>query len=318
MSKAQFLAKFKAIYGKAKDAKGDWIRIPCQTCDVSDRHKMKRYVSTTRDHSHCWICCIDKPTSELIGDGNIKFDTKSTKRVEESTHPWAVSIPAIKTIPVNKLSARHPAIKFLTKDHLFDFEMYANEYGIVYCPSDAGIVLTEKPYTTSAERLIFPMVHGGKQVGWQMRSIPGTFYGDRPDVIKYYHLFSKGSYLFNYDKVKDNGNTIILVEGVKKALKLPNVAVASLGKGLSHEQIQLINSPHWKNVIVMLDADKNVKDTTQDEAMELVKGFKSAGKKAININLGHYNIPSPDEATSQELIDIITLECKYGGIKLHE
>ncbi len=209
-------------------------------------------------------------------------------------------LPGKNLIPVNQLPEEHPAIRFLYKDYLFDLQRYYQDYGIVFCSGDSGVVFNSRPFITSAERLIFPVWFKKELVGWQMRSLPGTTYGDRTDVVKYYHLFNKGSVLFNYDLAKQF-DTVILVEGVKKALKLPN-AVACFGKDVTDRQVQLLSE--WPNIIVCLDSQ----DVAQTIGRDIVLSLSGMGKRTININLAPYGFPSPDEMTSEQLFSIVTHE----------
>jgi len=218
--------------------------------------------------------------------------------------PRSLVLPYNSAIPVNKLDQDHPAIKFLHKDHLFDLDTYANIHKIVYVPYEGGIMLHNGiKLITSAERLVFPVYFEQKLVGWQMRSIPGTFYGDNPDVVRYYHIFNKGSYLYNYDQVRQH-DRVVVVEGVKKALKFVN-GVATWGCGLSRTQLSLIQT--WPEIIMMLDSDEG--NNTQAKAKEFVSGFNFNSRcKAINIDLAKYGYKSPDEATVDALNQIVEKE----------
>ena len=234
--------------------------------------------------------------AELVGDQFIRVSGTAQSTVElepKKENPMARQMPGLRFIPVNQLPLDHPAVKFLHKDHLFDLDRYATEYGICYCPCDAGMTFSSRPFISSAERLIFPVRFNNELVGWQMRSIPGTTYGDREDAVKYYHLFNKGQYLFNYDKARQY-QTVVLVEGVKKALKLPN-AVACFGKDLTDAQVQLLTN--WKNIIVCLDAQ----DVAQAIGRRVAASLRAYGLRALNVDLGPYGFPSPDEMTTDQL-----------------
>jgi DNA primase len=106
-------------------------------------------------------------------------------------------------------------------------------------------------------------------------------------------LFNKGQYLFNYDKARQY-QTVVLVEGVKKALKLPN-AVACFGKDLTDAQVQLLTN--WKNIIVCLDAQ----DVAQAIGRRVAASLRAYGLRALNVDLGPYGFPSPDEMTTDQL-----------------
>lgn len=288
-------------YGEVKPTSSGWYRIPCPTCEKKDRRKCKRYVSPQYFTSNCFICNVKLSRDELLGDmGNIILTSEKPVIIEKPENPNARILPGYRFIPVDKLPTDHPAIAFLAKDHLTDLKRYAEIHKIVYCPSDAGKQFASRPFISSADRLIFPVYFKGEMVGWQMRSIPGTVYGDMADVVRYYHLFNKGKYLYNYDQAIGY-KSVILVEGVKKALKLPN-AVASLGKNLSAQQIQLLHG--WRDIIILLDADS----PAQQIGKSLEAGLRSCGKRALNIDLEKHNLHSPDEATSDQLSYIICKE----------
>lgn len=303
MLDAQQLAEgLKARFGTVRTAANNWLRIPCPTCALKDKKKMKRYVSLYNGSSKCYVCEVKLELVELMGDNFIplRSDTPYVQE-ERKENPQARILPCTRAIPVNQLPLTHPAIKFLHKDHLFNLDSYYNDYGIVYIPSDAGKQFCTSPFVSSGDRLLFPVFHRMELVGWQMRSIPGTVYGDMADAVKYYHLFNKGSYLYNFD-LAVKYNLVILVEGVKKALKLPN-AVASWGKNVSPIQAQLLQS-NWKDIIVMLDTGPK----EQEIGNNLVEACNRHGCNALNIDIGKYGFPSPDEATTEQLLEILNNE----------
>jgi 5S rRNA maturation endonuclease (ribonuclease M5) len=114
------------------------------------------------------------------------------------------------------------------------------------------------------------------------------------------HLFPKGDHLFNYGVAKQYKD-VVVVEGVKKALKLGN-SVATLGKGISSRQKQLIQE--WKIITLILDGEEK----TQELAREIQREFKTNGRKCVNVDLRDYGLDSPDEATSEQLQWIIQQE----------
>jgi hypothetical protein len=305
MSNQSLVEALKKKFGKVS-GHGGWLRIPCPTCIPKDKQKMKRYIPTQGYTSHCFICGIKMSVIELL-DGQYIPSASSFTEVEDeerAVNPLALTLPYNSAIPVNQLSADHPAVKFLAKDYLTDLDTYANVHKIVYVPYEGGQIFNNGVrFITSAERIVFPVYFEHKLVGWQMRSLPGTFYGDREDDVRYYHVFNKGSYLYNYDQAKLH-KRVVVVEGVKKALKLPN-AVATWGAGLSRKQLKLIQS--WDEVVMMLDSDGD--NNIQQRAKEFVAGinFGRPGK-AINVDLAKYGVKSPDELPSNVLQLIVNDE----------
>ena len=294
MSNPVLIESLRNKFGTVK-VNGDWARIPCPTCVPKDRKKMKRFIPVHGYTSNCFICGQRKSIQELL-DGYyvpIKSDFIDAPDINESKEPdpRSLVLPYIEAIPVNQLLEDHPAIKFLYKDELRDLDTYANIHKIVYVPYEGGMIFSNGGiFITSAEHLVFPVFFEQKLVGWQLRSVPGTFYGDQKKDVRYYHIFNKGSYLYNYDIAKLS-KRVVVVEGVKKALKFKN-AVATWGTGVSRKQLKLIQQ--WPEVIMMLDADKD--NNTQQRAREFVDGINAGGSsKAINVNLEKYGVSSPDD-----------------------
>lgn len=285
---------------------GEFYYFECPTCAVDNRRKKKRYIGITGGVSGCWICQQRFTLAELLKGRNVDIQmdgaTKMTlDRLKKEKKQQATTLPYTKLIPINQLPDDHVAKRFLRKDHLHDFDIYAERYGIGFIPKDGGTVYRySKPFITSAERLYFPAFFNGQYIGWQLRSIPGTEYGDLPDCRKYHHCFSKGNYLYNYDQAVKH-KFVIVVEGVKKALKFTN-AVATWGKGISQYQKQLLLS--WSTIILMLDAEAE----TQAQALQMQLEYQKLGRICINIDLGKYGYPSPDEAEKDKLHEIVCRE----------
>ena len=304
-NEARALARLQQRFGQVKPASKGWVRIQCPICLPKDRKKFKRYVNLSSIYSKCFICELPMQEAELVGDAHIRVSNPLPSLVPDEPkkeNPMARKMPGTKFIPVNQLPPDHPAVAFLAKDHLLDLDRYANDYGIVYCPAGAGMTFNSRPFISSSDRLIFPVMFKGVMAGWQMRSIPGTVYGDRTDVVKYYHLFNKGSVLFNYDKAKQY-ETVVLTEGVKKALKFPN-GVASFGKDITETQVALLSE--WKNVIICLDAGS----VEQSIASRVEASLQGHGVHALNVDLSVYGYPSPDEMTADQLAFVLYTEWK--------
>jgi len=272
---------------------------------------MKRYVPTNGYTSNCFICGQKLNLHELLDgqymvgpDTFTDYDEDEVKEVD----PRALELPYSQAVPVNKLPTTHPAIKFLHKDYLYDLDAYSNLHKIVFVPYEGGVIFSNSSvFITSAERLVFPVYFEQKMVGWQMRSLPGTFYGDMEKDVRYYHIFNKGDYLYNYDQAKSY-QRVIVTEGVKKALKFPN-GVATWGTGLSRKQLRLIQS--WPEIVMLLDADQGKNNNTQTRAREFVDNINLGNngvKKAINIDLSRYEADSPDDLPSNILQQIVEQE----------
>lgn len=292
----------KTKFGKVTSVSGGSFRIPCPTCDPKHSKKMKRYISPGWADSKCFICEETIPVSELLGE-NVIFEC-SADDTQEVSYKYAKILPYTQAIKLSELPASAPVIQFMASDHLFNFEYY-DSLGIRYIPSNGGMNISfDSGFTVNtAESLFFPVFgKDNSYAGWQLRFIPGTWNGDRFQFMRYMHLFPKGSHLFNYAFAKQYKD-VVVVEGVKKALKVGN-AVATLGKGISDTQKQLIQE--WKTITIILDGE----DKTQESAREIQAEFVRNGRRCVNIDLRDHGFDSPDATTSEELQNIILNEHK--------
>ena len=286
----------KLKFGQAKRGNGLWVKIRCPTCTPSDAIKMKRGVHLRTLSTNCFICRKPLNWTDIFGDTQI-IPSSSGPIIEDPEHPQAREWPCNGVIPISALPENHPAVSFLRKDHLNDRLSLWIDHRVGFITKEDAIDIRFDRHdgtfssVNTADSLVFPVHYNKELVGWQLRFIPGTKHGDRMGKMKYLHVFKKGNYLYNYDNAK-NYSSVVLVEGVKKAWKFPN-GVASLGKGISERQIQLIQ--HWNEIILMYDGD----DKTQAQA-EVLRARIALNKKCVNVNPSKYGFPSPDEMTAQE------------------
>jgi hypothetical protein len=304
MTDAQVLRLLIEKFGAAKRANGDWVRVRCPTCAPADKYKMKRGVNLKSLSSNCFICGVKLDLEQIFGGMLIPTGLEDTGPPPD--HPQAKVWPCDAIIPVSALPKDHPAVDFLKKDHITDLTSLYLDYDVGFISKeDAHDIIFDKgqgsvPTSLSvSDSLIFPVFFKGEMVGWQCRFIPGTPHGDRMKKMKYLHIFQKGKYLYNYDNAKQF-KCVIVVEGVKKSWKFPN-AVATFGKGISADQIQLIQQ--WDEIIFMYDAGEEA----QAKSRELAEVI-GRGKKCINIDPGKFGYDSPDEMTQEVAQTIVYQE----------
>lgn len=285
MDASDLLDLLRERYGSVKKANKGWVMIKCPSCTPKDARKMKRGVNLDTIATKCWICEEELTVKDLLG---MEIERGKGRIIEdEPEHPQARIIPAEGVIPINELSREHPAVKLFLKDHLTDLDRYWNENHIGFITKEAShdIIYTHEDKAdtkvNTGNSLIFPVYYNYELVGWQLRLIPGS------PSFRYYHIFKKGEYLYNFDNAI-RFKTVVVVEGVKKALKFPN-GVATLGKGISESQIQKLTN--WNNIIFLYDGE----DDTQKKARELVAEISVGSKRCINIDPRWYNFDSPDD-----------------------
>jgi len=289
----------KSRFGKAKSVSGGSYRVVCPTCEPKNSKKMKRYISPNWPMSNCFICNQQILVSDLLGEDSARFAQAKPSAIDEEEYKYAKILPYTASIKLSELKDTEPVIDFLQKDHLNNWAYY-DSLGIRYIPSSGGMNISFDSgfIVNTAESLFFPVFdRSNEYIGWQLRFVPGTWNGDRFQFMRYMHLFPKGNYLFNYNFAKQYTD-VVVVEGVKKALKLAN-AVATLGKGISDLQKQLIQE--WKTITLILDGE----DATQTLAKEIQREFQTNGRKCVNIDLRKYGFESPDDTTTEQLQSII-------------
>jgi hypothetical protein len=292
MANKAVLQLLKSKFGKAKACSGGSYRVICPTCEPSKGKKMKRYISPDWPTSNCFICGEIKKVKDLLQGSEFAFKSSADTTPDTDDYPYAKTNPYQRLTPLGELPNTHPAIQFLLKDHLSAWNYYSS-LGVGYIGTGDGTNLTfdSGSKINTSDSLYFPVYHNGEYVGWQLRFIPDTINGGRLQFMKYLHLFPKGNHLFNYDRAKQYSN-VVVVEGAKKALKAVN-AVATLGKGISSTQKQLIQE--WRQITLILDGE----DNTQRQAEELAEEFRFNGRQCVNIDPRDYGVDSPDEATSE-------------------
>lgn len=285
MTNTELLDELKARYGPVKKANKGWVMIKCPSCAPRDARKMKRGVNLESISTKCWICEVALTVKDLIGKDIER--SLSSVYVEDPEHPQARIIPAEGVIPINELPKDHPAVKLFLKDHLKDLDRYWDDNHIGYITKEAARDVIHKhedradTKVNTANSLIFPVYFKNELVGWQLRLIPGT------SKFRYYHIFKKGNYLYNYDNAI-KFKTVVVTEGVKKALKFPN-GVCTFGKSISEVQIQKLMN--WSNIVFMYDGE----DDTQEKVKELVSEMNIGSKRCINIDPRAYGFDSPDD-----------------------
>jgi hypothetical protein len=302
----------KNKFGGAKKGNGYWIRIKCPTCTPSDAVKMKRGVHLRTLSTNCFICRKPISWEDIFGDTPITPATGGTL-IEDKEHPQARTWPCKGLVPISALPEDHPAVKFLAKDFITDRLSLWTNHRVGYITAEDSIDIWFEKFDGSrtsvntANSLVFPVYYSKELVGWQIRFVPGTPHGDRMGKMRYLHVLKKGNYLYNYDNAREY-SSVVLVEGVKKAWKFPN-AVASLGKGITERQIQLLQ--HWDEIILMYDGDAK----TQQQA-EFLRSQIVLNRKCVNVNPTKYGFASPDEMTSEQAQAIAFQEWKntYGSI----
>lgn len=243
----------------------------------------------------CWACGFSSTLDNIVS--GLHISNFQDKPIEEWSHPQAQIYPATNYHPINTLPEEHPAVRFMREDKLENLDVLWNIFRVGFVPYGGGIdIKFENGSLKSDESLIFPVYQMGKQVGFQLRYVPGTYMARKMKKISYLTVANKSNLLYNYDMAKQSPFCVVF-EGAKSTFKLPYCSVATLGKGIADKQIQLMLS--WKTIILILD------DDAQDVSKKLCGDLRISGRKAINIDLRDHNYKKPGDVPQQELQEII-------------
>jgi hypothetical protein len=122
---------------------------------------------------------------------------------------------------------------------------------------------TDKWDYKNNRRIIIPFYHNGKIVGFT-----GRRFDDNVGISKYW-MKKPEDYMFNQDKLQNDDELIILVEGPLDAIAIKGVAV--LGNHLSDKQLNLLRASK-KRIILVPDRNKAgaiLLDQAMDEGWEI-------------------------------------------------
>lgn len=149
-----------------------------------------------------------------------------------------------KVIRVDKLPDQHLARKYLQEDRDFDCNVIGRFYNVHWCYSSDNALCRD--------RLIIPIYHQKKMVGWQARpafdtdwsSVRFPKYYTAPGTPKNHILYNLG----NAVKYK----TGVIVEGVTDVWRVGPAAVCTLGASFSTAQQELFlsNFRDWSGVLL--------------------------------------------------------------------
>jgi hypothetical protein len=284
-----------------KEGNNGWIGIKCPTCTTKNSYKMRRYIRADIPTSHCFICQQKLLLNDLLNT-KIEFDN-SLQNIPLATkvHPQAAILPVKEgqAIPIDELPLDHPAIKFLEKDHFHNFKELWEKFNVSFIPAGSALDVKFESggIVTPDDTLLFPVIINQKLVGYQCRFIPEMVGAKKYTKMKYFHIYNKGKYLYNFDRVKDNSKDFVIVfEGIKKCWKYPQLGVSTLGKCITTEQLYILQN-NWTHIILFLDGE----DSTQKKAKEIELQMEMNNRFCVRLDPRDYGYPSPDEMTSEEV-----------------
>ena len=115
-------------------------------------------------------------------------------------------------------------------------------------------------FSTTFERIIFPVYYQKQLVGFQARLIDDSKISEKNPKARSlpFDIFKKSNFLFNYDKAF-NEDMVAIVEGPIDACKAIHFnPVALFGKSTSETQLKLIKKmPNLNKIYIALDPEED-------------------------------------------------------------
>jgi hypothetical protein len=156
-------------------------------------------------------------------------------------------------VRVDKLPENHPAVVYLKSRH-FEPEHLGKFYNVHWCTKSAKVLCNEK--------LIVPIYHNKKMVGWQARAAYETNW-KLSNIPKYFTApgTPKRNIIYNFGNML-KCNMAVIVEGVTSVWRGGNHFGAVLGSSIFSPQIAMI-AKNFHSCILLFDPD--VKEKAENE-----------------------------------------------------
>ena len=201
-----------------------------------------------------------------------KFDKLLATKAEPSTLSLRDPVLPGNTVALSELPATHPALVYLEHERGFNVKELEHRWNVRYCTSSGRFPLV-------VNRLVIPIMFGGKFKGWQARFVGNP---QSKAVPKYLTMpgFHKTLALFNFDETKDYDH-IILCEGVFDVFRIGTPAICSFGHRLSFSQIKFLTASKAKYLFIAYDND--VKEATRKEVAASIVSIRAALEDRFSI-----------------------------------
>lgn len=241
-----------------------------------------------------YVCqrCRESGRINVLLESNIKFDFVPPP---PKPLPDSCEFPGeIKQL--SELPSEHPALIYL-QQRKFDPVELQSKFGVCFCSRGRTFA---RMFNTS-HTIILPIWMYGRPMGWQARllynpdklspeecAMLGMARDDDGDYIrppKYWTSpgLEKGRILYNYDVARQN-EVVVITEGPFDAIAVGSCGVATLGKSVSSNQLDLVQTG-WKCAVVLLDPDAAAESATLSNKLKqsmptvhvILRGYKDAG-----------------------------------------
>lgn len=188
--------------------------------------------------------------------------------------------------------------------------VYCSERGLLYLvkrgiEDEQSVHDFDLRYHAMMDAVVFPIKKDGAVYGWQARRIDPK----DGELRMISHVFAKSKFLLNWDHARKY-QKVVLVEGPFDCLHVDlkgygYAGVASLGKGVSRDQIKLILDMPAKEIFIGLDPD------AFEEVYEVV-GRLGLGKKLFRVKPPEHR-KDFGECTEEETLNALLTSQQVSG-----
>lgn len=265
----------------------------CPFCN-KDRHDLRMYINKETGRGYCHHCSTGfTPIGFIIARDSIPYSEAFrvlysgeesfpfAKEKKEDPLPngmWFPELTSLNERAVSYLMGRNIGLEAM------------RHFKMAFCETDT--INNERRYSTGG-RIIIPICdNNGKVIAWQGRDITGT----KKNKYLFPSGFAGAEYLYNIDAIPERSDYIIICEGIFDVFGwwmagFKN-AVATFGKKISKQQLELIKSKKPKMLLMAWDSDADwQKHKFCEDNLDL-----------LNVRLINLDGADSDELTRAELL----------------
>lgn len=302
---------------------GEYYKVDCPYCNDTRKrlwiNHLWGYTDDITGNKNLWlaICynedCLAEPgRREALYDRLFSFQNaflrdkiKITEGSKDSQKLIEVDYPG-HVVTLDRLSPSHKANSFLLCRGYNPY-ILGTKFQISYC------LEAKDNYPQADDRIVIPIYMNNILVGWQCRYI-GDLNWKKTRISKYYSMpnMPRSLMLYNYDNAI-KFPFVVVCEGPSDVWRVGNFSVASFGKHLSSNQIELL-CKSWKGgaIVILMDGD------AWDQSLELEKKLVAAKYDGHIISVRLPKDRDPGSLDNDLILDYIVNQCSYKNINLVE
>jgi hypothetical protein len=209
-------------------------------------------------------------------------------------------------LPLHTLPPEHPANRYLA-GRFIDPELVGKFYGVSYCP--------ESKYYLAKNRIIIPIMEGGKLRGWQARHVGDLDWKAEGVPPKYWNCpgMSRGDIVYNLDNAAKY-LTGVVVEGPTDVWSFGPMGMATIGFPPTQQQMgKIVAAFRNKSLVLLFDPDIMEKERPRAQFNALWQQIKGECQHGV----ARVQLPSsfdPGDLDREYLRPYVASEARRQGV----